>query len=431
MSGWKKVRLGDICTKIGSGATPKGGGESYCLSGISLIRSQNILDWNFSNNGLAFINEDQALKLKNVIIEKEDILLNITGDSVARACIVPLAVLPARVNQHVAIIRVDKTKANSYFILCVIQSIKPYLLSISASGGTRNALTKAMIEGIEINLPPLVEQERIANILGSLDDKIELNNKINKNLEEQASVLFKRWFVDFEFPDSNGNPYKSAGGEFIDSPLGATPKDWSVGKIGDLIISTLSGDWGKENTEGNFVKDVYCIRGADIPEVSKGNMGKMPIRYILPKNHATKKLSSGDIVVEISGGSPTQSTGRVALIGSDFLSRFDKDMVCTNFCRAVKPKEGYSTYAYYLWKYLYVQDVMFSYENGTTGIKNLDISGLLETEQVVIPDINTVAVFTEIINRFNKIIYSNAKQIQSLTHMRDSLLPKLMNNVTK
>ena len=116
-SEWMTVKLGDICTKIGSGATPTGGANAYKTEGISLIRSQNVLDFTFSADGLAFIDDNQAKKLNGVTVEYGDVLLNITGDSVARACIVPKNVLPARVNQHVSIIRVDKNKASNKFIV--------------------------------------------------------------------------------------------------------------------------------------------------------------------------------------------------------------------------------------------------------------------------------------------------------------------------
>ena len=121
MEEWKEYKLGEICTKIGSGATPKGGKESYLGGGISLIRSQNVLDFTFSLDGLAFINDEQASKLDGVEIYKGDVLLNITGDSVARCCIVPDSVLPARVNQHVSIVRGDKTKVLNEYILYYLQ----------------------------------------------------------------------------------------------------------------------------------------------------------------------------------------------------------------------------------------------------------------------------------------------------------------------
>ena len=186
MEEWKEYKLGDICTKIGSGATPKGGKEAYLGGNISLIRSQNVLDFTFSEDGLANINDEQANKLKNVEVKENDVLLNITGDSVARACIVPNTILPARVNQHVTIIRGDNSVILNEFILYALQYKKQYLLSISQGGGTRNALTKKMIEDFMINLPSLPTQQKIANILSSLDDKIEVNRRINEQLEELA-----------------------------------------------------------------------------------------------------------------------------------------------------------------------------------------------------------------------------------------------------
>jgi len=106
------VKLGTICSKIGSGLTPSGGSSIYQDSGIALIRSQNVLDLSFSYDGLAYINEKVGNQMRNVEILENDILLNITGDSVARVCMVPKAILPARVNQHVCIVRVDPSKAN-------------------------------------------------------------------------------------------------------------------------------------------------------------------------------------------------------------------------------------------------------------------------------------------------------------------------------
>ena len=153
---------------------------------------------------------------------------------------------------------------------------------------------------------------------------------------------------------------------------------WKEGTFSNLIEKTISGDWGKDSPSGNNTEMVYCIRGADIPEVRAGNKGKMPTRYILPKNYAAKQLVDGDIVVEISGGSPTQSTGRAAAVSDALLARYDKGMVCTNFCKALKPRAGYSMYVYYYWQYLYDRDIFFSYENGTTGIKILTSMDLLK-----------------------------------------------------
>lgn len=188
----------------------------------------------------------------------------------------------------------------------------------------------------------------------------------------------------------------------------------------------IAGDWGKDSPTGNNTEMVYCIRGADIPDVKNGNKGKMPTRYILPKNYDAKHLVAGDVVVEISGGSPTQSTGRIASISQSLLDRYDKGMVCTNFCKAMKPKAGYSMFVYYYWQYLYDMNVFFSYENGTTGIKNLDISGFIESEPIVLPPVELVAKFDAFCHSVFDVIFANGLQNEQLANMRDTLLPRLM-----
>lgn len=397
------VKMIDICEKIGSGATPRGGKEAYCDEGISLVRSQNVLDFAFSRDGLAYINDEQAQKLNNVEVHEGDVLLNITGDSVARACMMDSAFLPARVNQHVAIVRGKENKVINSFILYFLQWRKGYLLQLASAGATRNALTKGMIEQLEINLPSMNEQKKIVAILDSIQQKIQLNQKINDNLQQQAQALFKEWFID--------NPDAAS---------------WKESTFSDLIEKTISGDWGKDTPSGNNTEMVYCIRGADIPEVRAGNKGKMPTRYILPKNYAAKQLVDGDIVVEISGGSPTQSTGRAAAVSTALLDRYDKGMVCTNFCKALKPIAGYSMYVYHYWLHLYDMGVFFSYENGTTGIKNLDISGFIETEPIVIAPANLVEKFDAFCQSVFSKVYANGLENEQLALVRDTLLPKLM-----
>ena len=246
-------------------------------------------------------------------------------------------------------------------------------------------------------------QLRIGKLLRSIDDRIAVNKKINDNLEQQAQAIFKEWFI--ENPENN---------------------EWSTGTFSELIKTTLNGDWGKEAPTGNNTEKVYCIRGADIPEVKAGNKGKMPTRYILPKNFVKKQLTAGDIVVEISGGSPTQSTGRCTAITQSLLDRYDSGMVCTNFCKAIKPKEGYSLFIYYYWQYLYGKGIFFSYENGTTGIKNLDFSGFIETETILIPPVDKVIAFDDYCKSIFNQIFANGKQNEHLAVLRDTLLPKLM-----
>jgi len=145
------VRLGDVTSKIGSGATPRGGDSAYKSEGIPLIRSMNVRDGAFSNKGLAFIDDEQASKLDNVIVEANDVLLNITGASVARVCIAPRDMNGARVNQHVAIIRCDDSLLPEFLeAFLLLPSIKAKLLNIAEAGATRQAITKAQIQDFQV-----------------------------------------------------------------------------------------------------------------------------------------------------------------------------------------------------------------------------------------------------------------------------------------
>jgi type I restriction enzyme S subunit len=247
---WREIALGKACSKIGSGATPRGGKEAYLGGDTALIRSQNIYNARFVRDGLVFIDNKQADELKNVVVEKGDVLLNITGDSVARCCQVDAGILPARVNQHVAIIRPNADVIDAAFLRYSLVSplMQAHLLALASAGATRNALTKAMIESLSVIAPSVPEQRAIAHILGTLDDKIELNRKQNETLEAMARALFKDWFVDFgpvrakmegrwqrgqSLPGLPAHLYDLFPDRLVESELGEIPEGWDVGILGD------------------------------------------------------------------------------------------------------------------------------------------------------------------------------------------------------
>lgn len=198
MGDWKLFRLGDHCTKIGSGATPRGGKDAYLDFGpYALIRSQNVHNLRFDWNGLAYIDDVAAEKLRNVEVRHADVLLNITGDSVARCCRVDADALPARVNQHVAIIRPDGESLDPAFVMYWLASprVQAQLLALASAGATRNALTKSMIESLQVSAPSVAEQRAIASVLAALDDKIEFNRRMNEALEAMARAMFDEWLL--------------------------------------------------------------------------------------------------------------------------------------------------------------------------------------------------------------------------------------------
>lgn len=346
---WKNYSLEDVCERIYSGGTPSTKHSDYWNGELKWLSS--------GETSQRFI-YDTERKITQRGVENSSTKLATKGCTV-------IATAGQGYTRGQASFLMTDTYMNQSVIACKAKEniILPLYLYynldnryeefrlLSDGTSTRGGLSGWILKRMEISLPNIEVQRRIVSILYSIDQKIELNNTINNNLEQQAQAIFKEWFID-----------------------NSENENWSNGTFSELIQSTLSGDWGKEAPTGNNTEKVYCVRGADIPEVRAGNKGKMPTRYILPKNYASKKLTAGDIVVEISGGSPTQSTGRCTAISESLLNRYDSGMVCTNFCRAIKPLSGYSMFIYYYWQYLYDKGVFFSYENGTTGIKNLDIS---------------------------------------------------------
>lgn len=296
-------------------------------------------------------------------------------------------------------------------------------------GAVQKAITIDFLKKVNIVLPCLKTQKSIAYILSTLDQKIAINNQINAQLEQMAKTLYDYWFVQFDFSDENGKPYKSSGGEMVynDTLKREIPKGWEAQKISHWLQSDKSGDWGKEIQEGNYTLQVNCIRGADINAVNfQGNI-EAPIRFILPKNKH-KLLSPFNLVVEISGGSPTQSTGRLALISDYVLNRFDFPVICSNFCKAISLKNTDYFYQFvFMWNAIYKNDILFGWEGKTSGIKNLLFENFTEGYFECYPPLDLAKKFFEIADVFHKQQQFLLKQNQQLTQLRDFLLPMLMN----
>ena len=193
--GWKQVLLREVTSKIGSGATPRGGKESYQTEGITLIRSMNVHDGRFEYKDLAHITDEQATQLNNVIVKEGDVFINITGASVARSCIVPSNALPARVNQHVAIIRCIYGRLHPVFVnyMFLNDRFKRRLLDIGDSGGaTRQAITKQQLENLVVILPPMILQHKFAAFVAQIDkSKVAVQKSLDKTQQLFDSLMQK------------------------------------------------------------------------------------------------------------------------------------------------------------------------------------------------------------------------------------------------
>lgn len=414
-----EVKLKDLTLKIGSGSTPRGGKGVYLDEGeISLIRSQNIYNHYFEPKGLAYISEEQAHKLRIVDVQKNDILINITGDSVARSMVITSEYLPARVNQHVSIIRCNTSKLDPYYLSAWLTSdtTQKYLLSIGQTGGTRAALTKKMLEEIHIPLLEIKKQKAIGSMLKVINDKIHINNMIISKLEQLAQTLFKRWFVDFEFPDGNGEPYKSSGGKMTESELGEMPEEWAVKPLLDLcdIVDCLHS---KKPEKVNEPTEHLLLQ---VTNILNNGLVDLKDKYFIKKEDYKKwtsklELKKGDCVLTNVGrvGAPAQIPYYIrCAIGRNMTALRIKDRITPTFL------------INYLLSEEMTKEIYHRTDSGTI-LNSLNVRGIKKL-RVVVPCGNVIQktnhVFKSVRDQMEYLHYSNGKLIE----LRDTLLPKLL-----
>ena len=428
MSEWNQFELKGITSKIGSGATPRGGQEAYKSEGISLIRSQNILDFSFSYNGLAFIDENQAEKLKNVIVEENDILINITGDSVARVTKVPQEVLPARVNQHVAILRPKQNEIDPDYLLYYLLNpfFKRLLLKIASDGATRNALTKTQLQELIIRVPSINEQKQIAKTLSNLDQKITLLRQQNQTLEQLAQTLFKRWFVEFEFPNKNDKPYKSSGGKMVSSELGEIPEGWKYKELGEFIkIHNGYSYKGSELQESDVA--MVTLKNFD----RNGGFRFDGYKELVSEKYKEKHIVNiGDLIV-----AHTDLTQDAEVLGNPAIimenAKYKELIISMDLVRVESLNNSLTNeFLYYLMKDRRFKGHCVGYSNGTT-VLHLAKNAIPEYIFAFPKDLNIVELFGKYANTVYQKITNNITEVESITKLRDTLLPKLMSGELK
>ncbi|WP_312763663.1 restriction endonuclease subunit S [Epilithonimonas sp.] len=442
MISWNIQELGKV-SSIHNGSTPSTSVEEFWNGNIVWITPKDLSEQNrkYIEKGERFITKKGLSKVKSKLLPKGTLLLS----SRAPIGLLSIAKNELVTNQGFKNIIVDENQISNEFLYYYLK-LKVKELNNLGTGTTFKELSKSSLEKFKVKLPDLPTQQKIASVLSALDDKIELNNRINAELEAMAKTLYDYWFVQFDFPNSpplegwqNSKNfdgvvgYKSSGGKMVynETLKREIPEGWEVTVFNDWIKNTKAGDWGKESIEGNYTERVYCIRGADINGINGKGEVKAPERFIL-KNNSSKKLIPNDFVVEISGGSPVQSTGRIALITESTLERFDTDIICSNFCKAVSIKDENYIYNFKQeWQRLYDAGVFFGFEGKTSGIKNFLFDSFMDSYSIVLPKKEIVEKYYEFAKSIDKKIQSNLKQNQELSALRDWLLPMLMNGQVK
>ena len=398
MSEWKELKIEDFCEVIGGG-TPSTKEDSYYGGDISWITPRDLTNYKnrFISRGERNISD---LGLKNSsakILPKNSILLT------SRAPIGYLAIAENEVctNQGFKSLIVDAAKADYNFVYYLIKSNVERIKGLG-TGTTFAEISGSVVKGLKFTIPNLPTQTAIAEILSSLDDKIELNNKINQELETLAQTLFKQWFIDFEFPNENGEPYKSSGGEMVESELGEIPNGWEVGSIYD-ISSVIYGAPFKSSLFNQERKGYPLIRIRDLKTFKPQNWTE----EVLSKG---TKIQPGDLVV----GMDAEFRPHFWLGEEGWLNQ----RVCL-----FKPKSEFSR----LFVREIIRPLLAFYENSLVGTTVIHLGkGDIDTFKSIIPSNHLSKLFTELSEPLINKIIENSRENESLRNLRDTLLPKLI-----
>jgi len=420
-----KVVLSSVIDLI-SGGTPKTDSSEYWDGNIGWL---SVTDF---NDDLRYVYESEKsitkLGVENSntkFLEIGDIIISARGTVGAMSQIG----LPMCFNQSCFGIRGKKEIVSTDYLY---YAIKNYIENVvkRSQGSVFNTINLASFDLMEIEIHDTIpKQHKVTKILSDLDEKIELNNKINKELETVAKLIYEYWFVQFDFPDTSGKPYKSSGGKMIynETLKREIPDGWDINSLSDWIGSDKTGDWGKESEQGNYVFQVDCIRGTDLNGLNGKGKIESPNRFIL-KNNKNKQLTPFDLIVEISGGSPVQSTGRIAYLTVESFERFDHPLICSNFCKAISLTNNNYFYNFvYQWNAIYDNGILFGWEGKTSGIKNLLFDSFVNTYKVCIPPEHIAKKFYSLIKPLELKKQKALKENFELESLRDWLLPMLMN----
>ena len=394
---WKEVRLGDICTRVCSGGTPKSTNLSYYGGEIPWLNTKEI-DFNRIYSTEKTITDSGLNNSSAKWIVPNTVTVAMYGATAGKSCIVKV---PMTTNQACCNLTINNEVADYEFVYYLLKNDYTTLASL-ANGGAQQNLNAQIIKDYVLQMPSLADQRRIASILSSLDRKIELNNKINADLEEMAQAIFKNWFVDFE-------PFKD--GKFVDSELGMIPEGWKVGTIGDIVEFqngfTFSSKDFSENGEYKIITINSVQDGCLVTE------GSSKVTEYPTKMPAYCKLQSGDILLSLTG-----NVGRCCLVT-------ETNLLLNQRVAKIKAKECYdNSFSYALFRLKETKELLISISRGTAqaNLSPVEASKL----PMVIPSEDARKSFSMISDSIMNKIISIHIENSRLSSLRDTLLPRLM-----
>ena len=286
-----------------------------------------------------------------------------------------------------------------------------------AKGTAQKAVPIALIKDLQLSLPPISQQKRIASILSAYDDLIENNRRQIKLLEEAAQRLYREWFVELRFP----------GHESV-KVMDGVPEGWKRVKIKDLIAYEIGGGWGSDAPSERDFQEAYVIRGTDLHGIMHGDYKNLPLRFHSENSLKPRILQDGDIVFEVSGGGKNEGVARTALISTQLLSLLNKPAICASFCKLIRPIEiDYSQYMYSYLQFLRASGKTAEYDKrSASSIVNYRWKDFLVQEYTLLPELTVLKHFNRYIDAYYKKITTCANIISIASDTRDRLLSKLM-----
>ena len=388
---WKEVRLGDVCTRVCSGGTPKSTNLSYYGGEIPWLNTKEI-DFNRIYSTEKTITDSGLNNSSAKWIVPNTVTVAMYGATAGKSCIVKV---PMTTNQACCNLTINDEVADYEFVYYSLKNDYTTLASL-ANGGAQQNLNAQIIKDYVLKMPSLADQRRIASILSSLDRKIELNNKINADLEEMAQAIFKSWFVDFE-------PFKD--GKFVDSELGMIPEGWKVGTLGDITKN----------------KSAKVKERNDVKVLSPVTTGEL----VLSEEYFTKQVFSSSIAKYkiVNKGDFAYNPARVN-IGSLGRNEFDFDGCVSPVYVVFSVLDGYENYFDLFRKTDFFKDSVASLAIG--GVRQSLSYDDLSSIVVIIPSENAVEEFNNLYNQMKKTIKANKLENSRLSLLRDTLLPRLM-----
>jgi type I restriction enzyme S subunit len=394
-NGWKWVKVEDFAEVV-SGGTPSTDKPEFWNGDIAWITPKDLSDFKFRyiSRGERNISR-QGLESSNAkLLPKGTVLLS------SRAPVGYLAIAKNELttNQGFQSL-VPKENVITEFLYYLLKDNVEYLKS-QASGTTFGELSKSTLKKLIFPLPPLPEQKAIAEVLSSIDDKIDLLHRQNKTLEEMAMTLFRQWFIK---PTKDG-----------------LPEGWEEVEIGDILKETIGGDWGEnEKFEGSI--SVFCLRGIDLDNIKiYGHSNSVPIRYVSKDSLEKRTLTENQILLAGSGIGPI---GKTLPIHRKMISSFNLPVIYSNFCKRLEAKnKEIAYYMEFFIFYMYRNGELDQFHSGTS-IPNFNMKNFLKLK-IYFPPIIDIIKFSNFLDMFYSKKFS--PQIQTLEKLRDTLLPKLM-----